>query len=764
MSNNKPSSANEFPVEFCDRAKYALETFRSSPRGLRDFHRAAEECAEAIRQSLAEYGDALPAERLMELAYNLVYRNSLRGLKIPPYSGMQEDEEMAKFLASLSDESDLRGALRSVTEAAKGASSRKDDLMNCRFFRLCAAQAVILEKIGAYDAAIHIGNFSTLFDALPTVEPVHVSTFLLQATRALSYLKTEELPQFDMTLEKARETFSKLQQSEHGPEVSALLSATNATLTTSQTLRARSFPSALARFTRSPGSYAAFLALLKELREKHKYRQIVDACEHRAYSVMYYDGLYRGDLRSSRPFPFVPVEIFADDDDGSSGIGQGAAQRLTDDEVCRDAMDTRIFPDEMVPLYLMALQMTDQVKKGKAFLSANRVVTHRLFEQSVFASLEQRANGEWRLHRGEYDDAIKAFDASERDLCRYRTRFSSGHWYLKAILDFNIGFCKSQKNDPEAAISRLSTCLTKAQDHMEALQLRAASHLKLARTQTSLPHVKDHHFGRAISDYESFVAKYENAQARPGQYPTVSGITFPNSVGESVYQGVKDKLGRIKAERVRVAQRPAADEAGSRPGRNPPSEPRSHETPRDRRTGAAGNGAPAASLREPPTEKAIAAFTYFGLDWTVCTLRDLTAKHRDQVKSIDADRRRRVTAAEQQACDALAGKANDNRDKAKPYVELWDAYATLQLDRPCESLLDVDAARARFNEQDVNADAAVMVVKFHLASKIVGLPEDQWQTHTLERIANQRRGPVFRAAVQFCLEHPRNSPPSNERS
>jgi hypothetical protein len=58
----------------------------------------------------------------------------------------------------------------------------------------------------------------------------------------------------------------------------------------------------------------------------------------------------------------------------------------------------------------------------------------------------------------------------------------------------------------------------------------------------------------------------------------MSGIKFPNCVGESAYQGAKDVLKLLKAERERVAQRQVADEARWRPARDPPSEPPSRES------------------------------------------------------------------------------------------------------------------------------------------------------------------------------------------
>ena len=64
---------------------------------------------------------------------------------------------------------------------------------------------------------------------------------------------------------------------------------------------------------------------------------------------------------------------------------------------------------------------------------------------------------------------------------------------------------------------------------------------------------------------ESFVAKRDNAAAY--KYPTIGGITFPDCVKESGYQGVKATLEILEAEKAPVgpSQTPMADATNQLP-------------------------------------------------------------------------------------------------------------------------------------------------------------------------------------------------------
>jgi tetratricopeptide (TPR) repeat protein len=155
--------------------------------------------------------------------------------------------------------------------------------------------------------------------------------------------------------------------------------------------------------------------------------------------------------------------------------------------------------------------MTDERNKGQAILWWSRML---VYDECLFKSLQKRDAGDRRLQNAEYEDAIKDFNKSVELLCQYPWLLVEGCLYLKAILEFNIGFCESQRNNYGKAIGSLSTCLDCCQDHMEALQLRAACWRKVAKTA---PHrERDNYLGRAILDYESLVDKYNHAQAHPG--------------------------------------------------------------------------------------------------------------------------------------------------------------------------------------------------------------------------------------------------------
>jgi tetratricopeptide (TPR) repeat protein len=381
---------------------------------------------------------------------------------------------------------------------------------------------------------------------------VLVTKLILEATQALSNLNNGNVYLFKDNRLDAKATVSLLPPPDRGSDAAKLVRATVDSLEVSQTrlMSTESLNPGLDRskrfFSLCPGSFGKLLDLLNELRQEHKYQKVVDACELRAFWAKHCGNFFPGTLRPFAPDPSVPVEMFTENDEtASDGVGQSPDPLLSVEKVRRHATDTDIFHRELMSLYLIALHMTDQREKGRAALAG--AAMNRDFEVSVLASLDARDTGDKHFRSEEYDAALKAFEASIDALFEHPAHHTSAHEWLKAIVDFKIGLCLSNQKKCNEAIDKLDQCLTCIPDHMEALQLRAACHHKLSRKELA-------HLDSAISDYESFVSKRDNAAAR--KFPSIAGIVFPCRVKESVYQGAKAKLEALKAK---ANQTPMAD-------------------------------------------------------------------------------------------------------------------------------------------------------------------------------------------------------------
>lgn len=561
-----PNMADE-DQSFEDRIEVVLDTLQLSDRNPDDIVRAAEECAEITRQQdVAENGRARPIEELLELAYTNIFKLSKWGRKVPPLRGLNDDEDMAKSLASLSGEKDFRGAVLHVTKAINGlVRARNPPRWSresvCRYFhhryaRHLAVRAYCLINSGAYGQAIEdCEEGLNVARSTPDVKRMLVTKFVLEATLALSKLKTGDVDLFKASFNDVLATILSLPSADHGSNVAGLVKATVDSLKASHSLlmKVENQNPGLDRsqllYSLCPGSFEASLDLLKELRSKHKYQQVVGTFEHWAFWAIHRGDLFSGELNRFAPGPPVPVEIIAvDDSPGSDGSGRSTDPLLTVsvEKVRLHATDTNIFPPEMVPLYLIALHMTGQRDKGWALLAG--VVTNHAFEVCVLASLEERDTGDEHFRLVEYDEALEAFQASSNALFYHHAQHNSAHACLKAILDYKIGLCLSKQEKYDAALNILEQCITCIPDYMEALQLRAVCHWKLGNL--------DH----AISDCENFVAKRDNAAAH--KFPTIVGITFPNGVKESSYRDVKATLETLKEEKssaVGRSQTPMAE-------------------------------------------------------------------------------------------------------------------------------------------------------------------------------------------------------------